>query len=292
MPSIDVPGALLWYADLGSGEPILLVHGGLFDPMAGERFWLRPGVAEDLVASGRRVLVPDRRYSGGQTAADVARHTWDVEAADLSAILDAAEVQWAHIIAGSNGSSAALRLALREPARVRSLLLCWLAKSDASVLAAAFERSAAWLATHGPAAYVAELAGEGLPRPEHDRIGFPFGVALLNDARARASFVALSPSEAARVVRESGTALLGGTPIRGLTDGDAATLSRTDIPTGIVPTDPPDHWHTREGTEAVAAFLPWASVLGGVPPTPSPSFAEHRTTFARDAVAWLAQAEG
>src|SRR5215217_3250038 len=118
MPFFARDDAAIWYEDLGEGEPVLLVHGGLFDPMDGRRFWLRPGVADDLVAAGFRALVPDRRFATGKTQAPFALHSWDVEAGDLRAVLDHGGVATAHVVAASNGCSAAIRLALTRPDRV------------------------------------------------------------------------------------------------------------------------------------------------------------------------------
>src|SRR5947209_1282531 len=141
MPFITADAAELWYEDLGAGEPVLLVHGGLFDPMDGERFWVRPGIAGDLVAAGYRVLIPDRRFGSGRTSAEVRVHTWAVEADDLLAVLADAGAPAAHVVAGSNGCSAAIRLALVRPAVVRALVLCWPTAPEHADLLAAFDLS-------------------------------------------------------------------------------------------------------------------------------------------------------
>ena len=123
MPFVEHNLARIWYGDDGDGRPVLLVHGGLFDPMDGERFWKNPGIVEDL-AAGYRTLLPGRRFSGGRTTAPFAVHSWDVEADDVVAVLHAAGVEQADVVAGSNGCSAAFRLVLVYPHLVRSLVLC------------------------------------------------------------------------------------------------------------------------------------------------------------------------
>ncbi len=115
MPTVDQSGSTIVWDERGDGEAVLLVHGGLFDPMTGERFWTLPGVVDDLANAGYRVLTIDRRFSPGRTTADFASHSWDVEADDLASVLDATDVGRAHVVAGSNGCSAAARLALRHP---------------------------------------------------------------------------------------------------------------------------------------------------------------------------------
>lgn len=92
---------------------ILLVHGGLWEPMDAERFWVRPGIVAALRERGRTVLAPDRSTRA---------RDWASEADHLAAALPAAP---AVLVAGSNGCSAAVRLALARPSAVVSLVLAW-----------------------------------------------------------------------------------------------------------------------------------------------------------------------
>jgi len=130
MPFAPNAEAAIWYDDDGASdagearETVLLVHGGLFDPMDGARFWRAPGVVSDLVAAGYRVLTPDRRFHG-RTTTPFAAHSWAREASDLLAVVRQGGLARVHVVAGSNGCSAALRLALLAPETVASLALCW-----------------------------------------------------------------------------------------------------------------------------------------------------------------------
>lgn len=277
MPFVAARDAQLWYAEHGQGASVLLVHGGLFDPMDGERFWIAPGVAADLAAAGYRVLVPDRRYSVGRTTSAFGAHSWDVEAADLAAVLDATGGESAHVVAGSNGCSAAARLALTQPARVRSLTLCWPTPPDNAVLRDSCARSADFVAAHGPAAYLVELRANGLPRAAEARPGWPYGAALLHDARVADAFAMLSPQAAARAIRASADALLPGEVIRGLDGVAARRLAATGQPMTVIPADPEDPWHTRAAAERLAAALPGAWLVAGTPVTPAPGFAAARS---------------
>jgi pimeloyl-ACP methyl ester carboxylesterase len=92
------------------GAVILLVHGGLREPMDAERFWARPGIVAGL--SGFDVRAPDRLVDAPD---------WDAEAEHLAALLPGP----AAVIAGSNGCSAAVRLAIRKPGLVTRLVLAW-----------------------------------------------------------------------------------------------------------------------------------------------------------------------
>ncbi|MGW7537049.1 alpha/beta fold hydrolase [Amycolatopsis sp. NPDC054798] len=92
---------------------LFLVHGGLWDDMDASRFWTLPGITGGLRRTGRPVLAPDRL----RRAPD-----WPAEAAHLATFLPRQPVA---VVAGSNGCSAAVRLALAFPDRVDRLLLAW-----------------------------------------------------------------------------------------------------------------------------------------------------------------------
>lgn len=90
-----------------------LVHGGLWEEMDARRFWVRPGVVAGLRERGWTVIAPDR----------LARpESWTADADHLAGALPDRPVA---VIAGSNGCSAAVRLALSRPESVRGLLLAW-----------------------------------------------------------------------------------------------------------------------------------------------------------------------
>ena len=97
--------------------PLLLIHGGLGEPMDAQRFWVGPGIVDDLEHAGFRVAAPDR-----STSPD----SWSAAAAEMAAHLDEPAV----VVAASNGCSVGLRLALDHPSSVRHLLLLWPATGD------------------------------------------------------------------------------------------------------------------------------------------------------------------
>lgn len=92
---------------------LLLIHGGLWDDMDAERFWHRPGIVAGLQRHRITVLSPDRPHRAP---------SWASEAEHLTAALPNHPVT---VIAGSNGCSAAIRLAIARPERVERLLLAW-----------------------------------------------------------------------------------------------------------------------------------------------------------------------
>ncbi len=294
MPVAPNVEAAVWYDDDGAGEAgeaVLLVHGGLFDPMDGARFWRAPGVVSDLVAAGYRVLTPDRRFHG-RTTAPFAAHFWAREASDLLAVVGHAGLERVHVVAGSNGCSAAVRLALLSPVSMASLALCWPAAPRNEALGAAFELSAEAVEQQGPVAYLVARRNTGIPRPDEIGIqpGFPWGLALPRDDALAASFCALSSDEAARIMRETGRSLLQGTLVRGLDEHDAALLSRQDIPIAVLPAEPENPYHPLATARALADALPGCRLLPGYPETPTPLFPTRRAEFAATLAGWLANA--
>lgn len=273
--------------DPTAGTSILLVHGGLFDPMDGEKFWIRPGIAADLVAANHHVIIPDRRFGSGGTSAPFAIHTWDIEASDLLTVLDDVGDAHVDVVAGSNGCSAAIRLALTAPERIRSLVLCWPVAPEQG-LHDAFERSAAAIARGGTAAYLATLRAQGLPRPDEPRPGFPYGVALLQNDAIADQFLRNPAADAAEIVRGTAAALLPGDILRGVTRADATRLAQLGFPVAVVPTVPEDRSHTAQVATDLATAIRGATVLPGSPPSPAPAFIQARATFSASLHAWFA----
>ena len=93
---------------------LLLVHGGFAPAMTAELFWTRPGVTAGLVDAGFDVAAPDRAMQPC---------SWRDEGDHLASVIGEAEA--VTVIAGSNGCSAAVRLATDHPGCVETLVLCW-----------------------------------------------------------------------------------------------------------------------------------------------------------------------
>jgi pimeloyl-ACP methyl ester carboxylesterase len=111
----DVNGLSLYYEEHGSGEPLVLLHGGFG---AGEL--LAPLVAE--LAAGRRVITVDLQGHG---------HTADIDrplrpehmADDIAALIGHLGLERADVMGYSLGGLVALRTAIQHPDRVRRLVL-------------------------------------------------------------------------------------------------------------------------------------------------------------------------
>jgi pimeloyl-ACP methyl ester carboxylesterase len=105
----------LFVTDDGSGEPVLLITGwtissAVFDPVA------------SLYVPRARIIAYDHRGSG-RSAAWRAPVSMAMLAADAARVLDDRGVDAAHVVGLSMGAMVAIELAVRMPARVKSLVL-------------------------------------------------------------------------------------------------------------------------------------------------------------------------
>jgi pimeloyl-ACP methyl ester carboxylesterase len=97
-----------------ANSTLLLIHGGLWeDSMDADRFWAAPGISAGLEREGFTVLAPNRLHRPP---------SWDAEIEHLASALTSQRVS---VVAGSNGCSVAVRLALAISDRIERLLLAW-----------------------------------------------------------------------------------------------------------------------------------------------------------------------
>ena len=115
MPNVQLNGVRLYYETSGDGDPLLLVPG------FSNGLWIWFKQVEELARRFRVVAFDPRGVarSGGRdepfTIADLAD--------DVAALLDALDVESAHVLGASFGGFVAQEFALRYPARTRSLVL-------------------------------------------------------------------------------------------------------------------------------------------------------------------------
>ncbi len=116
MATVNVHGADLYVADSGgSGEPVLFLHGFLFD---GRQYDAQVQALRDTF----RCVTVDFR---GQGRSAPARGGYQVEqhAADVLTVIRRLELGPVHLVGLSMGGFVALRLAARQPGLLRSLTL-------------------------------------------------------------------------------------------------------------------------------------------------------------------------
>jgi pimeloyl-ACP methyl ester carboxylesterase len=107
----------LYYEDLGSGQPVVLIHGW---PLNGAS-WEKQTAA--LLAAGRRVITYDRRGFGSSSKPSIG-YDYDTFAADLNAVLTTLDLQKVDLVGFSMGTGEATRyLGKYGSARVRKAVL-------------------------------------------------------------------------------------------------------------------------------------------------------------------------
>jgi 3-oxoadipate enol-lactonase len=110
VPAVDVNGARLWYDEAGSGEAVLLLHGGLGD----SGLW-EPVVP--LLAERFRTIRTDLRFYGRSTG-PVVPFSWQE---DVVGMLDGLGIERTALVGLSMGGRLALDVALARPQRVWAL---------------------------------------------------------------------------------------------------------------------------------------------------------------------------
>jgi pimeloyl-ACP methyl ester carboxylesterase len=158
MGSISINGISVGYDDVGSGPPLVLVHGHPFN-----RSMWRPQV-EHFGRTGWRVIAADLRGYGESTVVP-GTTTLQTFAADLAGLLDALEVDDFVLGGLSMGGQIVMECHQRFPQRIRGLVL-----ADTSALADSAEGrrlrldTADRLVREGMAPYAEEVLPKMLAR--------------------------------------------------------------------------------------------------------------------------------
>jgi pimeloyl-ACP methyl ester carboxylesterase len=111
-----VDGVELEYRTVGAGEPVVLVHAGIYAD------WFEPLLKEPALASRYRLVTYHRvGYAGSSDASGSV--SIKQQAAQLRALLAALKTERAHIVGHSSGGNISLQLALDSPQSVQSIAL-------------------------------------------------------------------------------------------------------------------------------------------------------------------------
>ncbi|MDO9599174.1 MAG: alpha/beta fold hydrolase [Azoarcus sp.] len=116
---IDVGGIRTNYHDLGSGFPLLLIHGS----GPGVSGYVNWRTVMNELARERRVIIPDMVGFGFTERPAGQRYDVDVWVAQAIGLLDALGIEQADIVGNSFGGALALKLAIRYPKRLRRIVL-------------------------------------------------------------------------------------------------------------------------------------------------------------------------
>jgi 2-hydroxymuconate-semialdehyde hydrolase len=117
--SIVANGIVTNYHDIGSGFPVLLIHGS----GPGVSAWANWRLTIPALAGQRRVIAPDMVGFGFSERPAGIRYNLDTWVAQAIGLLDALEIDCADLVGNSFGGGLALALAIRHPTRVRRLVL-------------------------------------------------------------------------------------------------------------------------------------------------------------------------
>jgi 2-hydroxymuconate-semialdehyde hydrolase len=117
--SIVANGIVTNYHDIGSGFPVLLIHGS----GPGVSAWANWRLTIPALAGQRRVIAPDMVGFGFSERPTGIRYNLDTWVAQAIGLLDALEIDCADLVGNSFGGGLALALAIRHPTRVRRLVL-------------------------------------------------------------------------------------------------------------------------------------------------------------------------
>jgi 4,5:9,10-diseco-3-hydroxy-5,9,17-trioxoandrosta-1(10),2-diene-4-oate hydrolase len=115
----DIPGGRIAYHDVGSGDPVILIHGG--GPGASGYSNFSRNIAP--LSAGRRVIAIDLPGYGGSANREVDGSLFDPLSAALLGLMDSLDIACADLIGNSLGAGTALRTAIDHPDRVGRLVM-------------------------------------------------------------------------------------------------------------------------------------------------------------------------
>ncbi|WP_024300799.1 alpha/beta fold hydrolase [Methyloversatilis discipulorum] len=117
--SIVAAGIKTNYHDLGSGFPLLMLHGS----GPGVSAWANWRLVMPQLAERARVIAPDMAGFGYTERRPDLRYDMDTWVAQAVGMLDALGIEQADLVGNSFGGGLALQVAIRHPQRIRRLVL-------------------------------------------------------------------------------------------------------------------------------------------------------------------------
>ncbi|MBK18502.1 MAG: alpha/beta hydrolase [Rhodospirillaceae bacterium] len=235
MPFIEADGIDTRYEVMGDGPPILMYSPGGFDARVEQ--WTDLGVYKrikllDHLPKHYKCIVFDRRENG-QSGGRVERITWDHFVRQGAGLLDALEIEKAHIMGGCMGCSPVSAFGVAIPQRTLSMIHYWPVGGANYRISShqRFARHVAFVDENGLQAVV-DLVKSHDKNFSGDPRGGPWGQPIRNSDDFAKTYAELDKAQYLLTV----TAMY-----RGLFDRDTAPgaepedLMNLDIPTLIVP---------------------------------------------------------
>ena len=182
----DAGGVRVRYLDVGTGEPVVLVHGFAVSYALN---WGAPGVIEALSRDYRVIALDVRGHGGSEKPHDDARYGEEM-ATDVIRLLDHLKIEKAHLVGYSMGAFITNKLVAGHPERIASATLGgggWIRPNDErlqvlSLLADSLEKG------EGITPLMIALSPSGLPKPNPDQIQLTNRMLMLaNDQKALAA---------------------------------------------------------------------------------------------------------
>ncbi|MEO9096145.1 MAG: alpha/beta hydrolase [Microbacteriaceae bacterium] len=111
-------GTRIVYRDMGSGVPIVMVHGSALSQV----IWRGFGYVRDLAADHRVITLDLRGHGRSGKPQEASAYAMEFFVTDVLAVLDALAIERAHYLGYSLGGRIGFSLAARHPDRLRSLI--------------------------------------------------------------------------------------------------------------------------------------------------------------------------
>jgi pimeloyl-ACP methyl ester carboxylesterase len=118
MAELNTGSARIHYEVFGTGDPVLLMHGGT----TSSEYWKRAGYVDILAVHHTVVMFDFRGHGSSSRLYDETMYGLHQDVSDTLAVLDAASRGSVTVCGWSWGGTAALALAALHPERVRSVL--------------------------------------------------------------------------------------------------------------------------------------------------------------------------
>ena len=117
--SIVANGLATNYHDVGSGDPVLMIHGS----GPGVTAFANWRLSMSVLAKNFRVIAPDMAGFGYTERPPGAKYTMQNWVSHALGLLDALKIERAHVVGNSFGGGLALAMAIRAPERVNRMVL-------------------------------------------------------------------------------------------------------------------------------------------------------------------------